>query len=208
MKSKVTLSIDSAVVEEAKVQGINISAAAEQGISAFLGRSQHGKVQRGENGEFVMTEEVRKELESTYTHFEKYMDQVSTRYDRRKGMIWIYERAIRVGMEADELLTIFEERYSQHLSELSQTPKIKSSKEATTDLINIYATSFIAFVDTIVRKYLAEQDITDADIRSNVESASARWMEPRRKRLMNISREELYKILKARYNEDKGEAIL
>jgi hypothetical protein len=111
-------------------------------------------------------------------------------------------------MEAEELLTIFEERYSQHLTTLAQTPKMKESKKATDDLVNIYAGSFIAFVDSIIRNYLAENDISDADIRSNVESASARWMEPRRKRLMNISRQELYSVLKARYNENKGKKIL
>lgn len=208
MKTKVTLSIDSVIVEEAKSKGINISSAAEQGITAFLGRSQHGKVQRGDNGEFVMTEEVRKELESAYTQFERYISQSGAQYDHRKSLIWIFNRAVSVGMDAEELLILFEDRYFQHLKKRAETPKIPVSQEATDKLLDIYFNSFCIVVDNLLSNYHAQTDISNLLIKTTVETDLNRWIMERRKRLGGISRKDLYSILRDRYNVKKGETLL
>ena len=208
MKSKVTLSIDSVIIESAKAKGINISAAAEQGISAFLGQSQRHKVQRGEKGEFIMTEEVSTELEAAYLQFEKYISSAGSLYDHSKATIWIYERAVHVGMDAEELLQIFEDRYGQYLAKRAEEKQIVVSEEATNKLLDIYSNSFTVFVDHLYRNYIAQQDITGAEIRSKIESSSYDWVDVRKKRLMGISRKDLYTILKTKYNEKKGKQIL
>ncbi len=208
MKTKVTLSIDVSVIEEAKVQKINISKAAEDGISAFLGRSRHGTVQRGENGEFYMSEEIQKELETMYVEFELYQSDIGARYDKRKGLVWIFERAVRVGLEAEELLDIFEKRYSKHLVDIAKTPKIEVSEEATNKLIAVFCSSFFIFIDGLYQKYINDDAMAEDLIRPNIESASHRWVDVRRNKLPHISRNELYNILKANYNDKGGRTIL
>jgi hypothetical protein len=155
-----------------------------------------------------MTEEVRKELETTYVQFEDYLNQIGARYDHRKGMIWIYERAVRVGMDAEELLNIFEDRYTQHINKRAQEPKIPVSQEATDKLINIYFESFCIFVDHLLRNYHAQPDLSDSMIRTVMETDTSRWIMERRKRLTGISRKDLYVLLKERYNDKKGKTLL
>lgn len=208
MKTKVTLTIEASIIEEAKIQKINISSAAEDGISAFLGQARHGKVQRGENGEFFMSEEVQKELETAYGEFKLYMSRVGARYDNRKGSIWIFERAVSVGMDPKELLGIFEKRYSKDLADFAKTPKIEFSEEATNNLISIFCSSFSIFIDNLHRRYVTMDDMTENIIRSKIEDASKSWVDARRKKLPSITRKELYVILKNYYNEKEGKIKL
>ena len=208
MKVKLTLSIDPTIAEEAKVQGINISAAAEQGISAVLGRSKNSKIQRGENGELIMAEEVRKDLKIAYDKFEEYINQLGVRYDHRKGMIWIYNHAIRAGMDTEELLNIFEGQHTQQINKHAQMPKLEVSQEATDKLMDIYFKSFCIFVDHLLRNYHANQDLSDSMIKTVMETDTSRWIMERRKRLTGISRKDLYVLLKERYNDEKGKQLL
>lgn len=206
MKTKVTLSIDIAIIEEAKIQKINISKAAEDGISAFLGRSRHGTVQRGENGEFFMSEEVQKELETEYAKYKLYVLGAGARYEHRKALVWIFERAVRVGMDAEELLNIFEERQSKELADSAKTPKIEFSQAAVDNLLSAFCSSFSIFINSLYQQFIAMDNMREDKIRLELKYASKRWVDVRVKKLPNLSREELYNILKDSYN-DKNHRI-
>ena len=208
MKKRTTIYVEEDLIEELKGQRMSISEASTDGITSALGKPREGRLKRDEHGTYIVTEGIQKLMEVFYSEFRGYVNGVGARYDRSKARIWITKRAAEAGMDIDEMLLLFEQRYEEELAKHEATPRIVVSEEALRELEDKYFESFKIFIDTLRREQSSKKLLSEVAIRSELESLSWRWIEARRKFLMNVSRRVLWSKMKDRYNEGVGQTVL
>lgn len=208
MKKLTSVQADEDLLREAKSAGINFREVFEEGLQAALGKPREGRLKRDEHGTYIVTEGIQKLMEVFYSEFRGYVNGVGARYDRSKARIWITKRAAEAGMDIDEMLLLFEQRYEEELAKHEATPRIVVSEEALRELEDKYFESFKIFIDTLRREQSSKKLLSEVAIRSELESLSWRWIEVRRKFLMNVSRRVLWSKMKDRYNEGVGQTVL